>query len=506
VKQKSFWFDLNRCTGCGACIVACSIEAANKNNEPSIIKSFAGCPDASRSAFQKSPLVNLRQVYTFNETRHPEIPLYNLSMACNHCGLPACMTSCPAMAIEKDLETGAVTVNQERCIGCKYCTWACPYDAPRYNPVNGVIEKCDFCIDRLKKGEAPACVCSCPTNALRLVDLDGDYEPQKLAGFTDSGLEPAIHFKKLRPHLQIPEATALPPAEVVKELFESSLNIPQPKITLKSEWALLTFTSIAFILVALFTAAVINPLPLNPFIFSGIGTVGMVLSTVHLGKKSRAFYAVRNVGTSWLSREIVLFSTFLCISFIHLQLSPNLRIVGWAGIFIGFLSLFAVDRIYQVAMKVTPLNFHSAHTLFNGFFLTGALIGNIFLFSIPGLIKLFLYLYRKLYFSREKRRTRLFISLLRIGFGFVLPMVIFISDPDFAKGSIIGIYGFLILSIVIGELIDRGEYYDELDIITPRKQILLDIEKKINKELLWRSRCFTGGILGKPHPGRRKQK
>ena len=454
MKQKSFLFDLNRCTGCGACIVACSIENYNKQ------------------------YLNWRQVYTFNETRHPEIPLFNLSMACNHCGIPACMKSCPAGAITKDPETGAVTVDPERCLGCKYCTWACPYDAPRYNPSKGVIEKCDFCIDRLKKDEAPACVCSCPTNALRLGDFDPDAGPQKIAGFTNAGLQPAIHFKELRPHQQVPESTAPPPVEAVEELFESSQNIPQPKITLKSEWTLLTFTSIVFILVALLTAAVIIPLVLNPFVFLGTGVVGMVLSTVHLGKKSRALFAVRNFTTSWLSREIVLFSTFLGISFIYLQFLPNLLAVGWAAVFIGFLNLFAVDRIYQVAMQVTPLNFHSAHTLFNGLFLTGAFIGNIFIFTIPGLIKLFLYLYRKFYFKQAKRNTRFLISLLRIAFSFIIPLIIFVFRPGFAKDiKIIGLYGLLIVSVIIGELIDRIEYYDELDIVTPRKQMLIDLER-----------------------------
>jgi Fe-S-cluster-containing dehydrogenase component/DMSO reductase anchor subunit len=466
-------------------MIACSIEAANKkkHDEPSLVKSFCG---GSRGAVfsKRAPLVaegkqiNWRQVYTFNETRHPEIPLFNLSMACNHCCLPACMKSCPAAAISKDPETGAVIVDQERCLGCKYCTWACPYDAPRYNPSKKVIEKCDLCIDRLKKGEAPACVCSCPTNALGLGDFDQVAEPQKIPGFTNAGLQPAIHFKELRPQQQVPESTAPPPVEAVEELFESSQNLPQTKITLKSEWPLLTFTSIAFILVALLTAAVIIPLTLNPFVFLCVGVVSMVLSTIHLGKKLRVLYVVRNFAASWLSREIVLFSAFLGISFIYLQFLPNLSAVGWAAVIIGFFSLFAVDRIYQVAMQVTPLNFHSSHILCNGIFLTGVFIGNVFIFAIPGLVKLFLYLYRKFYFKQEERNTRFLISLLRIGFGFIIPLVIFILNPDFAKEMvIIGVYGFLIVSVIIGELIDRIEYYDELDIVTPCKQMLIDLER-----------------------------
>jgi Fe-S-cluster-containing dehydrogenase component len=477
--QKFFIVDLNRCTGCGACMVACTIEQNSKLN-----KSFVG----SRGGFSKEPLaaggknINWRQVYTFNETRHPEIPLFHLSMACNHCGAPACVKACPAAALAKDPETGAVTVNPDRCLGCKYCTWACPYDAPQYNASTRMIEKCDFCIERLKKTEAPACVCSCPTNALRLGEFEPDSEPQQMPGFTPSKIQPALRFKELRTRQHVPESTAPPPASAVAELFESSRKIPAPKITLKSEGALLGFTSIAFILVALLTAAVTTGLAINPFLFLGLGAVAMALSTVHLGKKHRAIYALRNVKYSWLSREILFFTTFLGLGFLYLEFLPGQPLLGWAAVVIGFFSLFAVDRIYQVAMQVTPLNFHSAHTLFNGLFLSGALMGNIFLFGIPGIVKLYLYLYRKFNFRRQKKNVRLLASTLRIGFGFIIPVIIFIFKPGFAREiDLTGTYGLFVLSVLLGELIDRTEYYDELDIITPRKQMLVDLERLLKE-------------------------
>jgi len=445
---KSFLFDLNRCTGCGACVVACTIENYDKQE------------------------INWREIYTFNETRHPEVPLFSLSMACNHCGSPSCVENCPALALSKDSQTGAVVVNPERCMGCKYCTWACPYDAPRYNGSKGVIEKCDFCIERLRKDEAPACVCSCPTNALRLGDFEADNKPQQVAGFTDAGIQPAIRFKTLRKRQQVPECTAPPANESVEELFVSSQNIPEPKINLKSEWTLLVFTSIAFILVALLTAVMSTSLTVNPFVFMGAGVLAMGLGTVHLGKKGRAFRAVFNFKHSWLSREIILFSAFLALSGTYLLFLPGYPVFGWAGVFIGFLSLFSIDRIYQVAMQVSPLNFHSAHTLFNGLYLAGILTGNIFIFGGAGLIKLSLYLHRKFHFKRQRKNTRPLVSLLRISFGFIIPFIILVLEPGFING----IYIFLIVSVIVGELIDRTEYYDELDIVTPQKQMLIDLE------------------------------
>ena len=115
--QKAFVFDLNRCTGCNACEIACKIE----NELP--------------------PGMSWREVVTFNESRLPGVPLFSLSLACNHCLDAPCKEKCPALAYSKDERTGAVTVNPSLCMGCKYCQWVCPYDAPKFNATAGVVEK-----------------------------------------------------------------------------------------------------------------------------------------------------------------------------------------------------------------------------------------------------------------------------------------------------------------------------------------------------------------------------
>lgn len=450
--NKSFILDLNRCTGCGTCIVACSIENTGKQD------------------------LNWRQVYVFNETRHPELPLFSLSMACNHCASPACLKNCPASAYVKDPGTGTVTIDASRCLGCKYCTWACPYDAPRYNEVRGVIEKCDFCFERQKNGEAPACVCACPTKALRYGDYDETGEIQTIAGFTKAGLRPAIRFKELRKGRQAPEASAPPTKESVAKLFESSQRIPERKITLRAEWVLLLFTTLAALLVSWLTVMLPTPMGINPYIFLGAGALGLGLSTVHLGKKERAFRAIFNIKSSWLSREIFSFSLFLGLAAAYLLFFPGVRGVGEAAVAIGFISLFCIDRIYQVAMKVGPLNFHSAHTFFNGLYFTGILTVNESLIEWMGGLKLFLYLYRKFRFMRTGRKMRPLVSFLRLGFGFLAPLYLLIDEPV----TPINNYGYIIISVIIGEVIDRTEYYDEIDIVTPRKQILSDMEAALS--------------------------
>jgi anaerobic dimethyl sulfoxide reductase subunit B len=99
-------------------------------------------------------------------------------------------------------EDGIVTVDQKKCVGCRYCEWACPYGAPQYQADKGVMTKCDFCRDELKAGGVPACVAACPTRALTFGEFgesksDPNVGLQKaVAPLPDHGLtEPHVLFK-----------------------------------------------------------------------------------------------------------------------------------------------------------------------------------------------------------------------------------------------------------------------------------------------------------------------
>ena len=149
MEKNIFIFDYNQCVGCHACVVACINE--NGFQEPK----------------------QWRNIHQSNNTHFPQLPLFYLSLACNHCADAPCLKNCPANAYSRDEKTGAVIHHSEKCIGCQYCTWACPYDAPKFNPKEGIIEKCTFCNNRIEENLKPACANLCPTGALdfTLVEL-----------------------------------------------------------------------------------------------------------------------------------------------------------------------------------------------------------------------------------------------------------------------------------------------------------------------------------------------
>ncbi|MEO1265567.1 MAG: 4Fe-4S dicluster domain-containing protein, partial [Pseudomonadota bacterium] len=97
--------------------------------------------------------------------------------SCLHCEEPACVTVCPTGASYKRVEDGIVLVNPETCIGCKLCSWACPYGAREYDYSSGVMKKCTLCVDRIynetfaPEDRVPACVKACPTGARHFGDI-----------------------------------------------------------------------------------------------------------------------------------------------------------------------------------------------------------------------------------------------------------------------------------------------------------------------------------------------
>ena len=112
--------------------------------------------------------INWRRVGEIEGGFYPQTLRSYLSMGCNHCVEPTCMSGCPVDAYTKDAATGIVLHSADACIGCQYCTWNCSYGVPQYNPERGVVGKCDLCHSRLGLGQSPACVSACPTGAIQV--------------------------------------------------------------------------------------------------------------------------------------------------------------------------------------------------------------------------------------------------------------------------------------------------------------------------------------------------
>lgn len=151
--QKGMLVDTTRCVGCGACEWACQNRWGLDGS----------APDGGLSP-QRWTWV--RPVDLGSDTRY-------VRTQCFHCLDPSCVSACPVAALVKT-EEGAVTYDESRCIGCRYCMMACPFQIPRYEWAswNPAVTKCLFCHDRLAQGEEPACASACPTGATLFGDRD----------------------------------------------------------------------------------------------------------------------------------------------------------------------------------------------------------------------------------------------------------------------------------------------------------------------------------------------
>lgn len=154
-KQLGFLINSSVCANCKACQVACQ----DKNNLPTAIRWRRVVLYGGGNWIEKEGRWTPNGIYS-----------YSVSFACMHCEKPACVEVCPAAAITKRAD-GVVLINQDQCIGCRYCQWACPYGVPQFDETKGVMSKCTFCEDLLAQGQNPACVDACPMRAIEFGDI-----------------------------------------------------------------------------------------------------------------------------------------------------------------------------------------------------------------------------------------------------------------------------------------------------------------------------------------------
>jgi Fe-S-cluster-containing dehydrogenase component len=204
-KKLGLVIDLDTCVGCHACAVGCKqwnsggFAAPLTDEQPygkdptgvwfNRVHSFeVAATDFTTPAFDPGEHQAIATSASACSSGHslaqeamqPAMTLH-FPRSCLHCENPACVTVCPTGASYKRAEDGIVLVDEDKCIGCKLCSWACPYGAREYSQIEGVMKKCTLCIDRIynenlpEAEREPACVQVCPTRARHFGDL-GDPE------------------------------------------------------------------------------------------------------------------------------------------------------------------------------------------------------------------------------------------------------------------------------------------------------------------------------------------
>lgn len=219
--------DLDTCVGCHACAVACK----EWNGE-----SLMAGPLPDYDAYSKEVSgVWLNRIRNYEHGTYPDTKTVNVPMSCLHCQEAACVTVCPTGASYKRPD-GIVLVDPDKCMGCNYCAWACPYGARELDQNAGVMKKCTLCVDRiydeklLPEDRQPACVLACPTSARLFGDFDDPQSAVSRASAT-RGMAPMLGDLGYKPVNQY-----LAPREAPKIAVNADLSQKKSLAQLLRDW------------------------------------------------------------------------------------------------------------------------------------------------------------------------------------------------------------------------------------------------------------------------------
>lgn len=484
-QQYAFEVDLDRCSGCKACVSAC------------------------HSMNGLDPTETFRSVGLLTGGTASNPVMQHVTTTCHHCLDPGCMKACPVDAYEKDPVTGIVKHLDDQCFGCQYCTLACPYDVPQYNASKGIVRKCDMCSDRLAHGEAPACVQACPHSAISIdvIDVQQAIEDAETADFLPAAPDPLNTL----PTTRFKTKPVFPRNTLPADYYSVSPQTPH--------WPLVVMLVLTQLSVGAFvTGAIIDrwtdvdSLPefrkLHATMALILGLMALGASTMHLGRPQYAFRAFIGIRHSWLSREIIAFGGFAGSAFAFaaacwfLPSHPAVPLLEKAVAVMGGIGVFSSVMIYVV----TGREFWNFGLTAAKFALTSAVLGiaatwaSIMLFGIlvdsPGsqalsetagpplihaligfaTVKLLLEasLFRYLLSRRNsplKRTARLLVGPLSSSLvarfacgvlgGIVMPWFVLseVTSETAVSGMLVIPVSMLVASCVAGEILERYQFF-----------------------------------------------
>ncbi len=339
-QQLAFEVDLDKCSGCKACVVACHALNGLDEGESFRDVGLLLAPSTSIAQFQ------------------------HVTTACHHCVDPGCLSACPVNAYEKDLVTGIVRHLDDQCFGCQYCTLACPYEVPKYHAAKGIVRKCDMCTQRLSAGEAPACVQACPHQAISIctIDITAARADADTGTFLPDSPDPRITIPTTR---YVGKATRNPTMRAGTYAARPLEHAHLPLILL------LVLSQIAVGIVVLVfllnntvgwdqrltSRAGANPRTALLCLAAVLAACSAISSTMHLGRPQFAYRAILGIRHSWLSREIAAFG--MCIPLCFLSASLSWIDSAWLN-----LSLIAAATSGVVGVMASAMIYHVTHRPF----------------------------------------------------------------------------------------------------------------------------------------------
>ena len=313
-QQYAFEVDLDKCSGCKACVTAChSLNGLDEN------ETWRGVGLLISSAHEKVGRWESGKASNATSPSPAHFPTFSpasyqqhVTTACHHCVDPACLNGCPVLAYEKDSVTGIVHHLDDQCIGCSYCVMKCPYEVPQYHKKKGIVRKCDMCSSRLLTNEAPACVQACPNEAIRIT-LVGQ-EQVSIETTSHSQLVPGAPASTYTiPTTRYLSARGFPTNTQPADFAQLKPAPSHPPLVFM---LVLTQLSVGMLCLAwlrdLFLPPATAEFEKNYYSTALLsGVLGLGASVLHLGRPLQAWRAFLGWRKSWLSREIIFFGMFI---------------------------------------------------------------------------------------------------------------------------------------------------------------------------------------------------